>query len=144
MCILPKHIFNVELPSSVFRLPSAPIKTSNSYCDTGWSSGSTFALQPVSIKWLPFRNEVAIKIEKFQRRDSLSPSAVVDGGTRDSKPTPSWISTPSSNATFSNMHWTCLMPAKKVFIYKEPKWLEESSSFFSHSFRNECYKIVDQ
>ena len=38
------------VPSSVFLLPSAPMSTSNSYCETGWSNGLILAFQPISVE----------------------------------------------------------------------------------------------
>lgn len=46
---LPLNSFRLN-PSNVFLFPSAPISTSNSYWDTGWSAGVVFALQPISGK----------------------------------------------------------------------------------------------
>lgn len=39
---------HIHIPSNVFLRPSAPITTSNSYSDKGWSTGRNSALQPIS------------------------------------------------------------------------------------------------
>jgi len=85
MASLPLNSFLLN-PSSVFLFPSAPMRTSNSYWLTGWSAGLTSALQPI-----------------FSRDCSSG------GGSKRSKLTPSWISTPKMRATFRRIHWSCLI-----------------------------------
>ena len=109
-CFARKHF--LLNPFNEFRFPSAPTMKSNSKLLTGWSAGSSLAVQPV------FQGEnVNVFSEKktiLKRCNGLQMSVelplLLSGGFSSIYLTGAWISTPTTRAIFSSMHCSILIP----------------------------------
>lgn len=118
-----------DLPGSVFRLPSAPMMTSNSSSLTGCVLGWTSALQPIPKKkkhstcqrtemnresQLQFITKHVLTLRSaLLGAHLLSDSWSSGGSIRPLNSTLTWISMPSRRAILSSISWSWRIPAEQ-------------------------------